>query len=685
MSLVPYTITALELNQADATASGKQVVVGASCSMFIQPADTAVLLYDDAAASNGSTAKTTGTNGQVTVYVEPAEYRIVANGISRFLQVGIDNEITTTQLIASTRVYPANTIIKSIGFNNVFDNGQAQWVQNGTTGQTPSQSPAQLGGGILNDGNGVQWGLIDEGKISTLKLGALENGVFDDYLVLLAAVNYAESVRGVVAGGTVWITNHLLIGTPIVLPQGIYLQGVFRPISLLNQVGAPAFPSSFNEASQILGSHTAGPVIWQKNSSCGVVDLTVGATQARQQAAITTGPGNTNCGILTETEDTSNAIMLYPRVKNVVIRNQPADGHYTNGNVAGYDYTDVTAINVGRHGSAGEDGQLSGRTNKYRPGLGVLNNPRACNTGGHGLAWGHPDSGVNIPYRVEINNYEGIRHGNTPSLLYVSAGAYVVAEQVLINTSASAGTSGTSGDTPTLDHAFAVAGRQIILSACRYIRCIAEHLSVLDHTGVTNDYVSVNGGHGSTTTGSPSYFVKVAGTTNALVIRGLTGNYVNAVNLSTITGTADIEDDGERVFYNTILNKTVLNDPISNNHSSMQIAIADNAAVAIDFTTGVSSSNARGVVVICGSTGTRGAAQIHFRVGTSEFCTIMSSSGTVTAGTAALSGSTGSNASLNIAAVSDGKLYIENRTGGDTAYMVTFMSLDPEDGLPITP
>ena len=40
---------------------------------------------------------------------------------------------------------------------------------------------------------------------------------------------------------------------------------------------------------------------------------------------------------------------------------------------------------------------------------------------------------------------------------------------------------------------------------------------------------------------------------------------------------------------------------------------------------------------------------------------------------------------LSIAAVSDGKLYIENRTGASTAYMVTFLSLDPEDGLPITP
>ena len=47
MSLTAYTITALERDVSDATASGKQVIVGASCSMYSQPGDTVVTLYDD--------------------------------------------------------------------------------------------------------------------------------------------------------------------------------------------------------------------------------------------------------------------------------------------------------------------------------------------------------------------------------------------------------------------------------------------------------------------------------------------------------------------------------------------------------------------------------------------------------------------------------------------------------------
>jgi lysophospholipase L1-like esterase len=82
MSLVPYTITALERDVADADTSGKNIIVGATCSMFIQPANTAALLYDDAAGSNGSTAKVTNASGQVVVFVENGTYIVNVNGVA---------------------------------------------------------------------------------------------------------------------------------------------------------------------------------------------------------------------------------------------------------------------------------------------------------------------------------------------------------------------------------------------------------------------------------------------------------------------------------------------------------------------------------------------------------------------------------------------------------------------------
>ena len=159
MALVPYTITAIERDVADADASGKQVVVGASCSMFIQPSDSVVLLYDDANGSNGSTAKTTNYNGQVTVYIEQGEYRLETNGISRFVQAGRADKNTTSALIASTRTYEIGDIVETVGFTTKGDGGGGSWVLTATTG-TASQTPAQLGNALLNDANGNQWSLV---------------------------------------------------------------------------------------------------------------------------------------------------------------------------------------------------------------------------------------------------------------------------------------------------------------------------------------------------------------------------------------------------------------------------------------------------------------------------------------------------------------------------------------------
>jgi hypothetical protein len=172
MSLVPYTITAIEVFTADAAATGKQIAVGASSSMYIQPANTVVLLYDDAAGSNGSTAKVTGLNGQVTVYVHPGDYRIETNGISRFAQITQVTSMTTLELIASTDDYLASKVITTSGFS-VAGVGAGPWVQTGLTGQTASQTPSQLVESLCTDGNGNQWRLMNDGTISISQLGGL--------------------------------------------------------------------------------------------------------------------------------------------------------------------------------------------------------------------------------------------------------------------------------------------------------------------------------------------------------------------------------------------------------------------------------------------------------------------------------------------------------------------------------
>ena len=54
------------------------------------------------------------------------------------------------------------------GYSVIGDGGGATWQHNGVTGQTPSQSPAQLGDALLNDGNGNQWELTGNPDIFAL-------------------------------------------------------------------------------------------------------------------------------------------------------------------------------------------------------------------------------------------------------------------------------------------------------------------------------------------------------------------------------------------------------------------------------------------------------------------------------------------------------------------------------------
>ena len=111
MALVPYTITAIERDVADAAASGKQVVVGAVCSLFLQPSDVAAQLYDNAAGDNGSTAKVTNSSGQVTVWVEAGDYRVSVNGNDSFISLQTGGETVTASVTETQTLAAAQTTV----------------------------------------------------------------------------------------------------------------------------------------------------------------------------------------------------------------------------------------------------------------------------------------------------------------------------------------------------------------------------------------------------------------------------------------------------------------------------------------------------------------------------------------------------------------------------------------------
>ena len=128
MSLIPYTVTALEEDFSNAQSSGKNIVVGAAVTMT----DSAgvVTMFDDAAGSNGSTAKVTGAIGQVTVFVEPNIYTVSVNGspfevvIADTVPAGLDAIIvavaanTAKNIVQDTEISTLNDALTGSSFAN---------------------------------------------------------------------------------------------------------------------------------------------------------------------------------------------------------------------------------------------------------------------------------------------------------------------------------------------------------------------------------------------------------------------------------------------------------------------------------------------------------------------------------------------------------------------------------------
>tara|TARA_R110000772_G_scaffold147671_1_gene258126 strand:- start:547 stop:2109 length:1563 start_codon:yes stop_codon:yes gene_type:complete len=96
------------------------------------------------------------------------------------------------------------TIGDTVGFQGyaaIGDGGAATWQHNGITAQTPSQSPAQLGDALLNDGNGNQWSLVGvtataKLEVNPLALGAKYDDLTDDSAAHAAGLAGLNRVGG---------------------------------------------------------------------------------------------------------------------------------------------------------------------------------------------------------------------------------------------------------------------------------------------------------------------------------------------------------------------------------------------------------------------------------------------------------------------------------------------------------
>lgn len=104
-------------------------------------------------------------------------------------------QMTAVELINSADTYPLGTVLTLSGYSSPGDGGGAQWKFEGVTGQTPSQSPADLGDALINDASGNQWAIVAlDDCVSVSALGAKGDGIENDAPVFEAAMRSVSKV-----------------------------------------------------------------------------------------------------------------------------------------------------------------------------------------------------------------------------------------------------------------------------------------------------------------------------------------------------------------------------------------------------------------------------------------------------------------------------------------------------------
>jgi hypothetical protein len=169
------------------------------------------------------------------------------------LQVNTGTQITTTSLIASTTTFPASIVIKTIAYQNIFDDGRGSWKQNGVTGQTPSQSPAQLVDGLLNDSNGNQWALVSS-SIYLEQFNVILDNSTDNNTALAAAIAFQQHSYKKLNSGS----GYCLFSTPFQVFSNTHIDGAAISSS-------KSTTGNFNNNGLILkytGAATATPLIY---------------------------------------------------------------------------------------------------------------------------------------------------------------------------------------------------------------------------------------------------------------------------------------------------------------------------------------------------------------------------------------------------------------------------------------
>lgn len=509
----------------------------------------------------------------------------------------------------------------------------------------------------------VTYAMIEGAVVNVLDYGAVGDGVADDTTAIQAAINAVAAQSP--AGGTVY------------LPHGLYyitatLELTSESITLLGD-GAGAnhntgASTTQDGATQIIGGHTTGPVIRIKHRGCQIKELVVSSNSTRRAAT----SGTNVYGIWVEATDTSaansNDTPWRTTIDHVHVLKQPSHGIVIVGNVVNSIINAVDIDNCNGHGLVIDNGTITGRTNKYRPGQINIFSVRSSRTDGCALKVGNLADGTNnMPYRVNVNNLECFYNLQDPTT-YNADGKQGAISGFMENCDFISCATGGEISAGVSDHnGMYIAGTYNVIRNHRFIDC-EPYCAYIDDYGVsyrTTDIrfetLYINNANQPSGYYNPAVYVANANIRNI------------AVNANTYFGdvTSLLDISASQYAETYFQDRKQFAGVYSSNFKSWTTVFLNNNQAGYFTINPVRGRS--GMIAVSGNISSAESGTASFRVGDANaFCTELSGSTNFATTTGALTGTTGTVGNLTISSdTATDRIYIENRTGALKAYTIT--------------
>jgi hypothetical protein len=510
----------------------------------------------------------------------------------------------------------------------------------------------------------VQSRLRDD--ISVKDFGAVGNGVADDTAAIQAAIDYAASVS--VAGACVYFPkgNYFVTNTLTLTSANIWLKGSNTGVNH-NTGGSVAQDGP----TQIIGGHVTGPVVRIRTFGCRVSDLVISSNATRRAATA----GANVYGILAEAEDSTSANSgnspWRTTIDHVHVTKQPSHGIVIIGNVVNTAVTFTDIDNCNGHGIVVDNGKITGRVNRTRPGQVNLFSMRISRNDGSALYIGNTDDGVNnLPYRIcgdMLECFFNLRNTAVynPDGKQGELSGFI--ESCLFVNCAFAGYP--LPPSTSTHNGLYVRGASNIFQNTRFINCEPYAAYVDNFVSYVTTDITFKTAYIVNDDQPPGYYNPAIYVDPACRnVKAHIDTYFSEVTtlMSLTSLSAEVNFKTKKYFNGETIS--------SFNSTYAPQSSADDTAFYATF----SGTIAYGVAIIGSNTNSAGSAVVAFRCGDGNaYCNILSSSGPpVTGTTGPLTGTTGTDTHLTVSAdTATNRLYIENRTGGTRVYQVTFLSL----------